>query len=91
MRGTSDLTKTNNLCIIYVFAALTRGITLQYVAFILPTNRRVRMAAKKRKKAAKKAGKATAGKGKRKGGRRKAAKKGGKRKAANKASKKKSS
>src|SRR5882757_8010049 len=35
MRGPSDLTKTNNLCIIYVFAGLTRGITLQYVAFIL--------------------------------------------------------
>ena len=32
---TTDHTKTNKLCIIYVFAGLTRGITLQYVTFIL--------------------------------------------------------
>src|SRR4051812_48823921 len=34
-RSASDHTKTNKLCIIYVFAVLTRAITLQYVTFIL--------------------------------------------------------
>ena len=34
-RSASDPSKTNKLCIIYVFAGLTRAMALQYVTFIL--------------------------------------------------------